>query len=90
MKTIDSILADYHFDDLATAGYHLALRVGFAFPEYQRNSLPQEWVELYTKDGLMIFDPTIRWIYDNSGYTRWSAILLEDERKVLTEVARFV
>lgn len=89
MITIESLLANYHFDNLATAGYHLALRVGFAFPEYQRNSLPQEWVQIYTRNGLMIFDPTIRWIYDNSGYTRWSEISIEDERKVLTTAAMF-
>ncbi len=89
MKTIDSLLADYDFDALATAGYHLALRVGFAFPEYQRNSLPQEWVDIYTRDGLMIFDPIIHWIYDNSGHIRWSAISHRDERKVLTTAASF-
>lgn len=89
MKTIDSLIADYDFDGLATAGYHLALRVGFAFPQYQRNTLPQEWVKIYTRDGLVIFDPIIRWIFDNSGHTRWSAISNEDERKVLTTAASF-
>lgn len=89
VKTIDYQLANYDFDGLATAGYHLALRVGFAFPEYQRNSLPQEWVEIYTKDGMMLFDPVIRWIYDNSGHTRWSAISDRDERKVLTTAESF-
>ncbi|WP_116600146.1 helix-turn-helix transcriptional regulator [Primorskyibacter marinus] len=89
MKTIDTLLADYDFEGLATAGYHLALRVGFAFPEYECNSLPQEWVEIYTRDGLMIFDPIIRWVYDNSGYTRWSDISNGDERKVLTTAASF-
>ncbi|WP_324752042.1 helix-turn-helix transcriptional regulator [Roseovarius sp. Pro17] len=89
MKTIDSLLVTYDFDGLATAGYHLALRVGFAFPEYQRNSLPQDWVDIYTKNGLMIFDPVIHWIYDNSGHTRWSAISNRDERNVLTSAASF-
>lgn len=89
MKTIDSLLADYDFDGIATAGYHLALRVGFAFPEYQRNTLPQEWVGIYTRDGLMIFDPVIHWIYDNTGHTRWSEISNRDERKVLTTAASF-
>ncbi|MCQ0091755.1 autoinducer binding domain-containing protein [Roseovarius sp. M141] len=89
METLDQLLAKYDFDALATAGYHLALRVGFAFPEYQRNSLPQDWVEMYTRDGLMIFDPIIHWVYDNSGHTRWSAIANRDERKVLTTAATF-
>ncbi|WP_226779153.1 helix-turn-helix transcriptional regulator [Oceaniglobus trochenteri] len=89
MKTITSLLVDYDFDCLATSGYHLALRVGFAFPEYERNTLPPEWIDKYTKEGLMIFDPVIRWIYDNSGHTRWSAISLSDDRKVLETAGTF-
>ncbi len=89
MKPIDSLLDGYEFDGLATAGYHLALRVGFAFPEFERNSLPQEWIEIYTRDGFMIFDPVIRWVYDTSGQTRWSAILHEDDRDVLKTAALF-
>ncbi|WP_108485106.1 helix-turn-helix transcriptional regulator [Oceaniglobus ichthyenteri] len=87
MKAVENLLVDYDFDGMAIAGYHLALRVGFAFPEYERNSLPQKWIEIYTKDGLMIFDPVIRWIYDNSGQTRWSEISYSDERKVLETAA---
>lgn len=89
MTTVDNIIERYDLDSLATAGYHLALRVGFAFPEYQRNSMPQEWIEIYTRDGLMIFDPVIRWIYENTGHSRWSAISLEDNRQVLPAASTF-
>ncbi len=89
MKTIDSRIADYDLDDLAPAGYHLVLRIGFAFPQYQRNTLPQEWVDLYTRQGLVIFDPIMRWVFDNSGCTRWSAISNGDDRKVMRTAASF-
>ena len=89
MNTIDTLLTEYDFDALAPAGYHLALRVGFAFPEYQRNSLPQDWIDIYTKNGLMMLDPVIHWIYDNSGHTRWSEISNADEHKVLKIAATF-
>lgn len=89
MKTIENLLADYDLDSLAPSGYHLALRVGFAFPEYQHNSLPQKWIDTYTRDGLMIFDPIIRWVYDSAGHTRWSALANGDERKVLKTAETF-
>lgn len=89
MEAVENLLVEYDFDGMAIAGYHLALRVGFAFPEYERNSLPQKWIEIYTKDGLMIFDPVIRWIYNNSGQTRWSEISYDDERDVLKNAASF-
>ncbi|QDY71142.1 helix-turn-helix transcriptional regulator [Qingshengfaniella alkalisoli] len=89
MRTIEDLLADYKFDELATAGYHLALRVGFAFPEFQCNTLPKEWIKVYTANGLMTSDPVIRWIYENTGYTRWSDIPDEDGRNVLPTAASF-
>lgn len=89
MRTIDSRIAGHDLDGLATAGYHLVLRVGFAFPQFQRNTLPPDWTELYARNGLVIFDPIMRWIFDNSGHIRWSAISNSDEREVLTTAASF-
>lgn len=59
---------------IASAGYYVALRVGFAFPVEERNEFPNDWIEYYTKNGLMLRDPAVRWAYDNSGATRWSEI----------------
>lgn len=70
-------------EERATAGYHIALRVGFAFPEFEKNTLPRAWVHRYTSEGLMMFDPVTRWVYDNEGATRWSEIGTEDPRGVL-------
>lgn len=86
---METLLWNHALDELATAGYHLALRVGFAFPEFERNSLPEEWVAIYTRNGLLLFDPVIRWIYDNSGCIRWSEIAVRDERDVLKTAASF-
>lgn len=74
---------EYRFQDLAPAGYHLAVRVGFAFPELEHNALPLAWIHRYTRDGLMLYDPVIRWIYANTGSIRWSSIELDDPRGVI-------
>lgn len=73
---------------LAPAGFHVAVRVGFAFPEYEWNTLPRAWVYIYTRDALMLYDPVTRWIYENTGFVRWSEIELEDPRNVLALAAQ--
>ncbi|MBI1219448.1 MAG: LuxR family transcriptional regulator [Rhodobacteraceae bacterium] len=71
------------FSELATAGFYVAVRVGFAFPLAEYNRLPVPWVEYYTHNGLMLDDPVVRWVYNHTGATRWSAITGADPRGVL-------
>lgn len=75
------------FATLAPAGYYLAVRVGFAFPEYEENTLPRAWVLLYTRDALMLHDPVTRWLYENTGTIRWREIGTADPRDVLDRAA---
>ncbi len=76
------------FSFLAPAGYYIALRVGFAFPLAEHNALPKRWVERYTHQGYMPYDPIMRWLYDNSGAARWSEITLQDPRGILLQARR--
>jgi LuxR family transcriptional regulator len=69
--------------DLSPAGHLICLRLLFAAPLLEINALPPLWVEQYTRQGLMVADPVIRWIHANEGVTRWSRIALEDPRGVL-------
>lgn len=75
--------------ELASSGHYLALRVGFAFPMEEVNAFPAAWVEYYTRQGFMLEDPVIRWIYQNTGSIRWSEIELLDQRDVMRQAARF-
>ncbi len=77
------------FGAIATAGYYIALRVGFAFPAEEINQLPEEWVEHYTRERFMLQDPVIRWIYANTGSIRWDNVALDDPRDVLGEARKF-
>lgn len=70
------------FAGLAPAGYYLALRVGFAFPVSEFNALPEGWVADYTAKGMMLDDPVMRWVYHNTGWTRWSGLADTDTRGI--------
>ncbi len=77
------------FARFAPAGYYVALRIGFAFPLFEYNALPERWVEHYTQKGLMLYDPVLRWAYENDGATRWSALSLADPREVMLRARHF-
>ena len=70
---------------LAPLGYHIALRIGFAFPLEETNSFPSDWVEHYRQQRLMMFDPVMRWAYTHTGAIRWSALEDDGPRKVLAQ-----
>ncbi|MCU0802922.1 MAG: LuxR family transcriptional regulator [Rhodobacteraceae bacterium] len=67
---------------MAPAGFYLALRVGFTFPEDELNRLPDQWVDYYTRHGLVVHDPLMKWVYGQQGAARWSDIDMPDPHSV--------
>lgn len=79
-------------DDLrqiAPTGHYIALRIGFAFPMEEVNALPEDWVQHYTKQRFMLFDPVIRWAYANVGTVRWRDLVEDDPRRVIAQAQTF-
>jgi DNA-binding CsgD family transcriptional regulator len=74
---------------LAPAGFYVALRVGFSFPEEELNCLPENWVEFYTTHGLVVHDPAMRWVYGNTGVARLSDITDPDPHRIRAHAAIF-
>lgn len=74
-------------DQISPAGFYVAIRVGFSFPEDELNSLPDNWVEFYTTKGLVVHDPAMKWVYANTGAVRFSEITLPDPHQVLERAA---
>jgi DNA-binding CsgD family transcriptional regulator len=74
-------------DQISPAGFYVAIRVGFSFPEDELNSLPDNWVEFYTTKGLVVHDPAMKWVYANTGAVRFSEITLPDPHQVLEQAA---
>ena len=72
---------------IATAGFYLALRVGFAFPVEEVNRMPAAWTSHYARAGFFPFDPVMRWVYANTGTISWNNLPPDDPRGVL-ELAR--
>jgi LuxR family transcriptional regulator len=80
---------ELNFAAIAPAGHYLALRLGFAFPMEERNELPPAWVTQYTRNGLMLADPVMKWVYQHRGAVRWSEIGLPDPLGVLDAAAAY-
>lgn len=69
-------------DQIAPAGFYLALRVGFSFPEEELNKLPPNWIEFYTTNGLVVHDPVMKWVYGNTGVLRMAELGLPDPHQI--------
>ena len=74
---------------IAPAGFYVALRVGFSFPEEELNKLPENWVEYYTTHGLVVHDPAMRWVYGNTGAVRLSDLPGPDPHRIRDHAAIF-
>lgn len=86
---MDRLVSPDDLKELAPVGYHVALRIGFAFPMEEDNSFPPAWISHYSQQRFMLYDPVIRWVYQNTGYIRWSEIDLEDPRRVVAQAKTF-
>lgn len=87
---MDKLLGPGELAELAPAGFHIALRIGFAFPLEEENAFPPPWIDHYTTQRFMLFDPVIRWVYSSTaGSVRWSEISLDDPRRVLPQAQTF-
>ncbi len=77
------------FGRLAPAGFYAALRVGFVVPMAECNTMPQAWIDRYTRMGYLVHDPVVRWVYGNTGAIRWHEIVLPDPQGVMREAAQY-
>ena len=85
-----TLMGEEELRHVAPLGVHIALRIGFAFPLEEINTLPAPWVEQYSRQRLMMYDPVMRWAYTNTGAIRWSALEgQDDQRKVLQQAKTF-
>ena len=86
---MDRLLGPEDLKELAPAGFHIALRIGFAFPLEEENTFPDSWIAHYSQQRFMLYDPVIRWVYQHTGYARWSDITLDDPRRVVAQAQTF-
>lgn len=80
---ISTLLARLHA--ASPAGFAIALHVRFTAPRYLFQSYANAWLDTYSREGLVLHDPVVRWGFGNEGAIRWSA--LEDPAGVMARAA---
>ncbi|MCB2116091.1 MAG: autoinducer binding domain-containing protein [Rhodobacteraceae bacterium] len=60
--------------DASPAGFAIALHVRFTSPKYLFQSYEKDWLDTYSREGLVLHDPVVRWGFANDGTIRWSEL----------------
>ena len=76
-------------ETLSPAGYAMALHVSFTTPRFLFQKYNRDWIEYYTKNGLVMADPTVRWGFENNGLISWSELTDLDTEGVLKKASEF-
>ncbi|EPX87219.1 Autoinducer binding domain protein [Rubellimicrobium thermophilum DSM 16684] len=73
--------------ELAPAGFAIALHVRFASALYLFQTYPDAWLAEYTRDGLVMRDPTVAWALAHTGRRDWSLFASDDPGGVMARAA---
>lgn len=76
-------------DGLCPAGYAIALHISYTTPRFLFQTYKKDWREYYSKNGLVMKDPTVRWGFENSGCISWSTLETDDSQSVLKIAKQF-
>jgi len=60
-------------------GFAVALHIKFTAPAYLFQAYGADWIDLYTRENMVMHDPTVRWGFGNIGTIRWDALPVEGE-----------
>lgn len=82
---ISALLTKLHA--ASPAGFAIALHVRYTSPRYLFQSYAKEWLDTYSREGLVLHDPVVRWGFSNEGTIRWSN--LDDPFGVMKRSAAF-
>lgn len=70
-------------DGYCPAGYAMALHISFTTPKFLFQTYNRDWMEHYSKHGLVLKDPTVKWGFGNTGHVLWSDLKEQDTDGVL-------
>ncbi len=84
-----STIRSYKFEEIAPAGFYVACRMGYVAPQEELNNFPDEWIQTYTAGGYMLYDPVIRWAYENTGHKRWDEVEKPDPQNILVQAQAY-
>ena len=69
------------------AGFAIALHIEFTAPKYLLQAYPADWIDTYSREGLVLHDPAVRWGFAHTGAVRWSALDDPGEARVMARAA---
>lgn len=84
---IASVLAD--LDVMSPAGFAVALHIKYTTPSLLFQTYPTKWVDHYNAKGLVMYDPAVRWGFENTGAIRWRDQVDDDPYGVIQEAKRY-
>lgn len=70
------------------AGFAAALHIRLSTPRYMFQGYPRNWVDAYSREGMVINDPTALWGFQNSGAVRWSEMGMPDPQRIMERAAQ--
>ena len=76
-------------DALCPAGYAMALHIRYTTPKFLFQTYDSQWREEYSKKGLVLQDPTVRWGFANTGTINWRDLKESDQARVLEQARAY-
>lgn len=76
-------------DTLCPSGYAIALHIRFSTPTFLFQTYDRAWIDVYTRKGLVMQDPTVHWGFVNTGTETWENLKDSDDAGVLEQAAEF-
>lgn len=78
-----------HIREIATAGFVLAVNLGWAGPEFLHSEYPDRWRKIYEDRNYFMTDPVFFWTLRNTGHKRWSEVGYPDPRGINKKAKKF-
>ncbi len=81
--SIAGLLAE--LTELCPGGFALALHIKYNAPTFLFQTLPEKWVQHYSKHGFVIRDPAVHWAFENTGFIRWRDLAQNDPTGIMEQ-----
>ncbi len=87
ISKVEGILASLR--PKSPSGFAIGLHIRFTTPDFLFQTYKRDWLTYYSQQGLVMFDPIVRWCFGNTGSIRWSDLGDLDEMGVLDKARSY-
>lgn len=85
--SIAGLLSD--LDDMCPLGFAIALHIRYNAPTFLFQTFPENWAEVYARNGYVIRDPAVHWAFENTGFIRWRDLRHLDRSGVMEQSRQY-